>query len=126
MSKRGEVAETVDEYIASAPEYSRRTLRELRKTIKDAAPKAEEVISYQMPAYKHFGILVYFAAFKDHMSLFVPGISESKKFKSRLKEFRVSGATIHFTADEPIPKSLVKDIVKMRVKENEMRAKIKR
>jgi uncharacterized protein YdhG (YjbR/CyaY superfamily) len=119
-------AGTVDEYIAAAPKDVQKTLKDLRKTIKEAAPKAQEVISYQIPTFKYHGPVVHFAAFKDHLSLFVPRISTSAKFRSRLKSHYVSGATIHFTAEDPLPKSLVKEMVRWRMKENESRVKPKK
>ena len=125
-SRRGGPAKTVDAYIASSPKEMRTTLKDLRRTIKGAAPEAEETISYQMPAYKHHGFVVFFAAFKNHMSLYAPGISEMKRFNSRLKPYTVSGATIHFSEEKPLPLSLVKEIVRARMKENELRFKRKK
>lgn len=117
---------SVDAYIAATPKEVQRVLKDLRKAIKEAAPDAQEVISYQMPTYKHHGVIIHFAAFKDHLSLFVPRLSTSKKFISRLGSRYVSGATIHFTAEDPLPKSLVKEMVRWRMKENESRAKQKK
>jgi uncharacterized protein YdhG (YjbR/CyaY superfamily) len=120
------LARNVDEYIESAPENTRRVLKDLRKAIKEAAPKAEETISYQIPAYKYRGPVVFFAAFEKHLSLYVPGGSTLKKFRSRLKPNEISGATVHFTAENPLPASLVKEMVRTRMKENELRAKLKK
>jgi len=116
---------TVEDYLAAVPKEARAALGKLRKTIKAAAPKAEEVISYRMPAFKYHGPLVYFAAFKNHCSLFPASKSILKSFKSELEPYVTTGATIHFTAENPLPAALVKIIVKARIKENELRAKNK-
>ena len=104
----------------------RKALRDLRRTIRTAAPEAEERISYQMPAYKYRGWLVYFAGFTNHCSFFVASLSLMKTLKKDLAPYDAKGATIHFTPDRPLPASLVKKIVKMRMKENELRAKRKK
>lgn len=119
-------AKTVDEYIALAPKDKRKALKDLRKAIKEAAPNAEETISYHMPAYKYHGWLVFFATYKDHLSLYAVGESNLKRLRSKLKSFDISGQTIHFTPENPLPASLVRQIVKARMKENEGRAKLKR
>lgn len=100
----------------------RAALQKLRKTIKAAAPEAEEVISYNMPAFRHQGILVYYAAFKDHCSLFVGSAAAHKKFAVELKPFAGGKGTVHFTPERPLPAALVTRIVKARVAENEARA----
>jgi uncharacterized protein YdhG (YjbR/CyaY superfamily) len=121
--KEGVKPETVNKYIAAAPEEVQATLEELRNAIKVAAPNAEEVISYQIPTYKYHGSLVHFAVFKNHCSFIVVNKSILETFKSELKGYSTTGATIHFTADHPLPDSLVKKIVKKRIKENEAREK---
>ncbi len=113
----------VDSYLESVPPDKRVLLERLRKTIKSAAPKAEEVISYRMPAYKYHGVLVYFAAFKDHCSFFPGAKSILKTFASELKGYRTSAGTIQFTVENPLPVSLVRKIVEVRVAENESRRK---
>ena len=114
-------AKNVDEYLNRLPEHVRITLEKLRKTIKETAPKAEEVISYQIPGYKYYGPVVFFAAFKNHCSLFAVGKHILKIFAKELEPFKIAGTTIHFTHDKPLPVLLVKKIVKLRVKENEER-----
>jgi uncharacterized protein YdhG (YjbR/CyaY superfamily) len=123
--KRSRVAKDVDSYLARLPTRVRAALEKLRKTIKSAAPKAEERISYQIPAYKYHGPLVFFAAFKNHCSLFVASKTVLKAFGKGLAPFDVSGTTIHFSADRPLPATLVTKIVKARIQENEARAKAK-
>jgi uncharacterized protein YdhG (YjbR/CyaY superfamily) len=115
---------SVDEYMKILPADVRAVLEKLRAQIKAAAPKAEESISYGMPAYKHKGPLVYFAAFKNHCSFF-PGSSSILANTEGLKGFKISKGTIQFTPEKPIPVSLIKSIVKERVQQNETRAALK-
>jgi len=110
---------TVDGYISSAPKQFQSALKDLRRAIKAAAPEVEETIRYQIPSYKQRGYLVFFAGFKNHCSFIVPGKIVMKKFKQELKPYDISGATIHFTEENPLPSSLVKKIVKARIEENE-------
>lgn len=118
MDKSKRIPKTVDEYLESLPADVHTTLEKLRKTIKSVAPKAEEVISYGMPGYKYNGALLYFAAFKNHCSLF-PGGSSLKDLVEELKPYRTSKGTLQFTIDKPLPTSLVKKIVKKRMEEND-------
>ncbi len=111
---------TVDDYMNALPGEVREVLQKLRSAIKSVAPKAEEVISYGMPAYKYYGMLVYFAAFKNHCSLF-PGSSQIVKMYDELKAYKTSKGTIQFTLEKPLPVSLVKKIVKSRMEENKTR-----
>ncbi len=109
---------TVDEYLARVPPEFRATLQRLRRTIKAAAPDAEEVISYRMPAFRQNGMLVYFAAFADHCSLFVGSATVRRRFSTELKPFMTGKGTLQFTPDRPLPARLVARIVKARVAEN--------
>jgi uncharacterized protein YdhG (YjbR/CyaY superfamily) len=118
-------ARDVDEYLAGVPEEARATLAKLRQTIKAAAPMAAEGISYQMPMYKHHGMVVGFAAFKDHCSIF-PGAAVMDAYKEELKHYDTSKGTIRFPANKPLPATLVKKLVKARIKENEARANRKK
>ncbi len=108
---------TIDEYIALFPNNVKATLQELRQAIREAAPNAEEAISYQMPAFKLNGILMYFAAFKNHIGFF-PTSSGVKAFKDELSAYDVSKGTIRFPLGKPITLDLVKKIVRFRVGEN--------
>ena len=114
----GSVPQTVDGYLAALPKDARATLEKIRKTVRAAAPKATEVISYQMPMFKHHGMLVGFAAFKDHCSLF-PGAKAIQIYKDDLKAYETSKGTIRFPIGKPLPAALVKKIVKTCVAENE-------
>jgi uncharacterized protein YdhG (YjbR/CyaY superfamily) len=108
---------SIDEYIAAAPKNLQETLQELRRTIKEAAPQAEEVISYQMPAFKLNGILVWFAAYKNHIG-FYPKASAIEAFKEKLSAYQTSKGTVQFPLDKPLPLDLIKEMVHFRVKEN--------
>lgn len=115
---------TIDEYIALFPEDVQMKLRELRAVIKAAAPEAGEKISYQMAAFTLHGILVYFAAFKNHIG-FYPAPRGIEQFKDELSAYKGSKGTVQFQLDEPIPYDLVTKIVKFRVKENLEKAEAK-
>jgi uncharacterized protein YdhG (YjbR/CyaY superfamily) len=119
-AKKSASPQTVDDYLAALPEEARATLEKLRKVIKAAVPMASEVISYQMPMYKHHGMLVGFAAFKDHCSFF-PGANPVATHKDELKAYQTSKGTIRFPIGKPLPAALVKKLVKTRVAENEKR-----
>jgi uncharacterized protein YdhG (YjbR/CyaY superfamily) len=109
--------ETIDGYISTFPENVQAVLKDLKWVIREAAPEAEEVISYQMPAFKLNGILVWFAAFKNHIG-FYPTALGIEAFKDELSEFEVTKGTVRFPLDKPIPFGLVQKIVKFRVKQN--------
>jgi len=121
-AKKGGAAKTVDDYLARVPPGQRTALQSLRKTIRAAAPQATEVISYQMPGYKHAGYLVGFAAFKDHCSFFV-GTSLVRSYKAELKRFDTTKGGIHFGPEKPLPAALVRELVKARIAENEGRSR---
>ena len=123
-SKRTPAA-TVDEYLAIQPEQVRSALEKVRKAIKAAAPKAEEVISYQIPTYKLNGPVAAFAAFPNHCSFFTTSHAIMKTFKDDLKDYDTSGVTIRFPAGKPLPDSLIKKLVIAKIKENEERTKNK-
>lgn len=115
---------TVEDYLKQFPAEQQAALHKIRKAIKETAPKAEEGISYGMPGYKLNGVLVYFGGFKNHCSLFPAG-SSIKEFSSELKEYKTSRGTIQFPLEKPVPVTLIKKIVKARMKENEGKAKAK-
>jgi uncharacterized protein YdhG (YjbR/CyaY superfamily) len=111
------VANNVDEYIDGFPTETQKLLELLRSTISKAAPKAEEGISYQMPAYKYHGVLVYFAGYKNHIG-FYPGAGGVESFKKEISVYKWAKGSVQFPIDEPIPVKLVTKIVKFRVKQN--------
>jgi uncharacterized protein YdhG (YjbR/CyaY superfamily) len=105
----------VHEYLASVPEPARSTLNKMRAAIRSAMPpEATETISYGIPAFKYEGVLVWFAAFVNHCSLF-PTASVIEAFKNELKGLTTSKGTIQFPTDQPLPVALVKRMVKARV-----------
>ena len=106
---------TIDEYLATLSDDKRAALEKLRKTIKRIVPKAEECISYQMPAFRLDGkVLVYFAAATDHCSFF-PTSYPIEAYKDELKNYDISKGTIRFQADKPLPVALVRKLVKARI-----------
>lgn len=113
---RGKSApKNIDEYLAGVPEPGRGTLKRLRAVIRSVVPaEATETISYGIPAFKYKGILVWFAAFEGHCSLF-PTAAVIEEFKEELKGFVTSKGTIQFTTERPLPDALVKKMVKARV-----------
>lgn len=116
MKEKG-LYNTVDEYIALQPAARRDALKLLRTTIRKAAPDAVETISYQMPAYKLFGMLAFFSATNTHYG-FYPTSSPMIPFREKLKPYSTSKGAIRFPFDKPIPVKLVTEIVKWKVKEN--------
>lgn len=120
-SKKG--YKTVDEYIAAFPPNVQRILQELRKVIKDAAPNALECISYQMPSYKQNRYLMSFAAWKNHIGLYVATNSVIEELKKELAPYKVSKVTIKLPLDGPMPFDLVKKIVQLRLKEDKNKKK---
>jgi uncharacterized protein YdhG (YjbR/CyaY superfamily) len=116
---------SVDDYLKALLPDVRASLLAVRNAIKAAAPKAEEVISYGIPTYKHKGMLIHFASFKNHCGLYVVNKNILKTFAKELMGYYSTGSTIHFTPDKPLPVSLIKKIVKLRIAENEEREVLK-
>ena len=121
-------AESVNSYLSALPEEVRAALEKLRKIIKAAAPDTTEVISYRIPVFKYQGRpLVGFGAAKKRCSFFTMSSSMIPKLArmraGELEGYEVSGATIHFTPDKPLPAALVTKLVKERIAENQKRAK---
>jgi uncharacterized protein YdhG (YjbR/CyaY superfamily) len=115
---------TVDEYLASVPEPARTTLSRLRAVIRSVVPaEATEVISYRIPMFKYKGMLMGFAAFSAHCSLFPGSLSAMPALKNELKAFATAKGTIRFPVDKPPPAALVKKLVKARIKHNEQKSK---
>ena len=107
----------IDDYIENFPSETQVLLQELRKIIKKAAPKAEEIISYKMPAYKQSGILVYFAGYKNHIG-FYPTSSGIKNFNHEFGNYKWSKGAVQFPLNEKLPKTLISKIVKHRLETN--------
>jgi uncharacterized protein YdhG (YjbR/CyaY superfamily) len=117
-------AKSIDEYIANCPNEVQKKLKELRATIKAAAPEATEKISYQIPTFYLKGNLVHFAVFKNHIG-FYPTPSGIEAYKKEAAEYIGTKSSLHFPFDKPLPLKLVSKIVKFRVEENLKRDKIK-
>ena len=116
-------AKDVIEYLARVPAESRAVLEKLRQTIKSTVPEAVEVISYQIPTFKYQDrMLVSYAAFQEHCSFF-PGVGPIETHRNELKSYKTSKGTIRFPVDRPLPASLVKKLVKTRIRLNEAQLK---
>jgi len=109
--------ESIDEYIRSFPKPVRKKLAEMRKIIGEQAPQALEKISYQMPTFFLNGNLVHFAAYAKHIG-FYPTPNGISAFKSQLSKYKNAKGSVQFPLEEPLPKSLIRQIVKFRVAEN--------
>jgi uncharacterized protein YdhG (YjbR/CyaY superfamily) len=124
MAKTPLEPSNIDEYIAAAAPASRPLLKEIRRVVRAAAPEAEELISYRMPAFRQDGILLYFAAFKHHIGVFPP-VSADAKLERALKPYAGPKGNLRFPMDRPMPYALIRRIVKLRLKQNLARASVK-
>ena len=115
----------IDEYIAGYPQDVQAILEKIRLTIREAAPEAKEVISYQMPAFHLKGNLVYFAAWKEHIGLYPP-LSGDEELKKEIAIYEGPKGNLQFPLDQPIPYDLIRRIVQLRVRENLARAAAKK
>ena len=122
MKKEKPTYADIDDYIHAFPPDIQKKLTQIRRLIKKTVPEAEEKISYQMPAFFLHGVLVYFAAFKDHISFF-PTASGIAAFKSEIQAYKNAKGTVQFPLDKPIPLQLIKKIVAYRVKQNKNKLK---
>lgn len=109
--------QTIDEYISGFPEVIQELLETMRATIHEAAPEAEEAISYQMPTFKLNGNLVHFAAFKNHIG-FYPAPTGIEQFQKELSVYKSGKGSVQFPLDQPLPIDLIRRVVKYRVAEN--------
>jgi uncharacterized protein YdhG (YjbR/CyaY superfamily) len=114
---KSETCKDIDEYINSQPTEIKEILIEMRTTIRNCAPKAEEKISYQMPTFYLHGNLVHFAAYKNHVG-FYPGPSGLKEFPVEVAMYKNTKGAVQFPYSKPLPLNLIKKIVRFRVKEN--------
>jgi len=124
MKANATPAKDVDTYIADFPAATQKLLKQVRSTIKKAAPKAEEMISYMMPAYKYHGALVYFGGYEHHIG-FYPGAAGVANFKKEIEGYKYAKGSIQFPLDEPLPLKLISKIVTFRVNENLKKAESK-
>ncbi len=125
MKAKATVAKTVDEYITFFEPAIQERLQQLRQAIKKAAPDAEELISYQMPAYKYHGVLVYFAGYKNHIGFYATPTGHDA-FKKELAVYKEGKGSVQFLHNQPLPLALINRIVKFRIKENLEREKTKK
>lgn len=125
MDTNKTIPATIDEYIAGFPKDVQQILQKIRMTIHEAAPEAQEKISYQMPTFYLKGNLVHFAAFKEHIG-FYPVPTGIEKFKKELSVYKQGKGSVQFPLDQPMPYALITKIVKFRVKENLAKAKEKK
>ncbi|MBN1598708.1 MAG: DUF1801 domain-containing protein [Bacteroidales bacterium] len=114
MELKKKIPETVESYISGFPEDIQKILKEIRATIKKAAPEAEESMSYQIPTYKQNGVLAYFAAYKKHIG-FYPTPSGIEAFKEELSVYEYAKGSVKFPLDKPIPLDLIAEIIKFRI-----------
>ena len=124
MKMNGVEIKNVDEYIAGFPSSTQKLLQQLRSAIRKAAPQAEETISYQMPAYKFNGSVVYFGGYNNHIG-FYPTAAGIANFKNDLASFKTSKGAVQFPIGKPMPLQLVSKIVKSRMEENRKKAALK-
>ena len=115
-------AKAIDEYLAALSDDKRAALEKLRKTIRAAAPEAEECISYQLPAFRLNGMLVAFGATANHCAFYTMSASTLAAHKDELEDYDTSKGTIRFQADNPLPAALVRKLVKARIAENAARS----
>jgi uncharacterized protein YdhG (YjbR/CyaY superfamily) len=117
--------ETIDEYIEAFPPETQLILRKIRLTVRKAAPRATEKISYRMPAFFLDGVLIYFAAFKNHIGIYPP-VRGDEKLLAKLSPYRGEKGNLKFPLDEPIPYDLITKVVKFRIKQQQERARSRR
>jgi uncharacterized protein YdhG (YjbR/CyaY superfamily) len=125
MAKPNKKAKDIEEYISQLPADVQAILQQVRETIRHAAPDAKEIISYQMPAFKQHGILVYFAAWKQHIGLYPP-ISGDMALEKAVARYAGPKGNLQFPLDKPMPLDLIERIVKLRVKQDTDKATAKK
>jgi uncharacterized protein YdhG (YjbR/CyaY superfamily) len=115
---------TIDDYIAAAPSEAQPILERIRRIVRGAAPGAQEFISYRMPAFRLHGILLYFAAFKNHVGLYPP-VSGDAKLEDALRPYAGPKGNLKFPLDRPIPYDLIKRVVLLRIRQASARAGVR-
>jgi uncharacterized protein YdhG (YjbR/CyaY superfamily) len=113
--------ESIDQYIAAAPQDVQGVLRQIRDVVRAAAPDAKEVISYQMPAFMQNGILIYFASFKKHIGVYPP-VRGNAALEEAVAPYAGEKGNLRFALDKPIPLDLITRIVRFRVEQNQAKA----
>jgi uncharacterized protein YdhG (YjbR/CyaY superfamily) len=125
MKPSPEISKNVDEYIEGFSSEVQAILRRVRNVVREAAPRAEEVISYRMPALKQNGILVYFAAFKGHIGLYPPVTGDARLHKA-MAPYAGAKGNLRFPYDKPIPYELISRITELRAKQDSAKSATKR
>ncbi len=111
--------ETVDAYIESFPSEAQEVLRQIRAAIRQAIPEAEEVISYQLPAFSYHGMVIYYSAYKEHYSISVPPpFAVFEAYKDELAEYEMSKTAVKFPADREVPLALIQKLAAFKADEN--------
>ena len=126
MTPTAKQFKTVEDYLDALPKKDKEALERLRRDIKKAAPQAEEIFSYRMPAFKYQGMLVWYAAFKSHYGIYIPNSKIFRMYKNELAGYESGKATLRFPLDKAIPTRLIAKIIKEKVKENLEKAAKKR
>jgi uncharacterized protein YdhG (YjbR/CyaY superfamily) len=116
---------TIDEYIAPFPSEVQKILQEIRRILRNVAPQAEEAISYQMPTFKLNGVLLHFAAFKNHIGLYPP-VRGDAEIEKAVAPYAGEKGNLKFPLDQPIPYDLIERIAKLRVQQNQAKASAKK
>jgi len=124
INSRTATAKNVDEYIKRYPADVQPVLQKIRQTIRKTAPEAKEVISYQIPGYMQNGVLIFFAAYKNHISVY-PAPRENVAFKKELSAYKGGKGTVQFPIGQPVPYNLIMRITQFRLRENKERAATK-
>lgn len=109
---------TAEDYINSFPENIQFLLEVIRETIKESAPEAEEVISYNIPAFKFHGMLIFYSAYKNHITISIPPSKVYEAFKEALSVYKVSKSAIQLPLDKQLPLKLIQEMTRFRLKEN--------
>lgn len=117
LSESEKSPSTVEEYIQEFPKEVQEIMQKIRSIVKEEAPEAQEKISYGMPTFSYKGILVHFAAYKNHIG-FYPTPSGISKFEEELKSYKYAKGSVQFPISKPIPYDLIRQIVKTRVEDN--------
>jgi uncharacterized protein YdhG (YjbR/CyaY superfamily) len=123
MATRRKAPKDIDSYIAGFPPDVQAILRRIRATVREAAPAAEETISYQIPAFRLNGVLVYFAAFKNHIGFFPP-VRGNAALEKAVSPYAGEKGNLRFPLDKPIPYGLIRRIVKLRVRQDQAKSRV--
>jgi len=125
MAGKRKTPRDIDDYISGFAPDVQRVLQRIRSTVRKAAPAAEEMISYQMPAFTQNGVLVYFAAFKTHIGLYPP-VGGDAAIQKAVAPYAGEKGNLRFPLDEPIPYALITRIVKLRLRQSLAKAAVRK